>query len=215
MDEYIIYVIDTETTGLSSELHEIIELSALRFCFNDESKLEQKTWLIRALNSDTICTDALAVNGHKREDILWQTQYGKDNYIQPASFVPQFDAWVGSDDMSAQDRVFCGQNPTFDFDHMYATWKRMGSVDTFPFMTDHAALLQDTKQLALFFDICLGRKRDRYNLGALVKDFGIKKEKAHRADADTKMTKDLFATFVLAVKDIVKERFGNDSGTDK
>lgn len=196
MDEYIIYVTDTETTGIDSEQNEIIELSSLRFCLNNSIPLEQKSWLVRATNPDTIQVDALAVNGHKREDILWMTDYGKQNYIQPELFIQQFDAWVASDDMSSYDRVFAGQNPKFDFEFMIKTWKKYNSLDTFQFLTDYTAKLIDTKELVLFFDICKGIKREKYGLGALIKDFGIKKEKAHRADADVRMTKDLLCYII-------------------
>lgn len=205
MDEYIIYVTDTETTGLIEGVHEIIELSSYRFSLNDESKDEQKTWLIKAMNPSTIQEDALAKNGHKKEDILHQTQYGRDNYILPSNFIPDFDAWVGSDDMSAHDRVFCGQNPLFDFKHMIEMWKKYDSLDTFPFLRNHDALIQDTKTLALSMDIALGRKREKYALSALIKSFGIKKEKAHRADADVRMTKDLFVKFIKTLREAAKE----------
>jgi DNA polymerase III alpha subunit (gram-positive type) len=207
MEEYIIYVTDTETTGLIPGVNEIIEVSSFRFCLNDDTKSEQKNWLIRAMNPDTIEESALSTNGHKREDILHQTKYGKENYILPSNFVPEYDAWVSSDDMSAHDRVFCGQNPMFDFNHMMEMWKKYESFDTFPFLIDYDALIQDTKTLALTLDIALGRKRDRYGLSALVKSFGVKKLKAHRADADTQMTKDLYLKIIEAIRQAAKEHF--------
>lgn len=209
MEEYIIYVTDTETTGLVAGLHEIVEVSSFRFCLNDESKDEQKSWLIRAMNPETIQEDALAKNGHKREDILHQTKFGKENYLHPERFIAEYDAWVSTDDMSAHDRVFCGQNPMFDFTHMEAMWRQYNSLDTFAFLRNHDALIQDTKTLALSIDIALGRKRDRYNLGSLVKAFGAKKEKAHRADADVRMTKELFLKFIHALRDSAKEHFAD------
>lgn len=206
MEEYILYVIDTETTGLEVGKNEIIELSALRFYLNNPDTIEQKTWLIRALNASTISDEALAICGHKREDILHQTQFGRDNYIHPKDFVYKFDTWISSDDMSSHDRVFCGQNPLFDFNHMYAIWEANNSRDTFPFLTGGDALIQDTKSIALFIDILLGKKRERYNLGSLIKSFGIKKEKAHRADADVRMTKDLYCKFVELTQETIKAK---------
>lgn len=205
MEEYIIYVTDVETTGKTPGIHEIIELSSLRFCLNSQ-EMEQKSWLIKAMNSDTIEEEALSVNGHKREDILHQTKYGKENYMLPTDFIPEYDAWVSMDDMSTHDRVFCGQNPYFDFDHMKAMWSQYESIDTFPFIIGHNTLIQDTKTLALTIDIAMGIKRERYNLGSLVKDFGVKKEKAHRADADVRMTKDLFVKQIQPLVDYYKKQ---------
>ena len=202
MEEYIIYVTDTETTGLKPGINEIIEVSSLRLCLNEDFKVEQKNWLIRATNPSTVEDEALAVSGHKREDILHLTQYGRDNYINPLDFIPEYEAWVSTDDMSTHDRVFCGQNPTFDFDHMTCLWKKHNALDSFPFLTGHNALIQDTKTLALTFDIAFGRKREKYNLGSLVKAFGAKKEKAHRADADVRMTTDLFLKMISPMRDL-------------
>ena len=71
---YVLYVIDTETTGLDAEKNDVIEASFCRLNFLSENvDREQKTWLFKALNPDTIEAEALAINGHKREDILGLT----------------------------------------------------------------------------------------------------------------------------------------------
>ena len=208
MDNYIIYVQDTETTGLIPGQHEIIELSMLRFCFGENDfEPEQKTWLMRALNPESIRDDALAVNGHKKEDILWQTPYGRENYKKPSDVIIEIEDWILEDKMSSYDRVFAGQNPMFDFEHMVALWKNCNSIDTFPFLTDFNKRIINTIELALFFDICIGRKREKYGLNSLVKDFGIKKEKSHRADSDTRMTKELLFKFFDTCAPIIKEKF--------
>jgi DNA polymerase III alpha subunit (gram-positive type) len=208
MQNYIVYVQDTETTGLEPKIHEIIELSLLRLTLKETGfEPDQKTWLIKALNPATIQDDALAINGHKKEDILWQTPFGRENYIKPSDAIIEIEDWIADDKMSAHDRVFAGQNPMFDFEHMIALWERCQSLDTFPFRTGFNKLIIDTMQLALFFDICIGRKREKYNLGSLIKDFGIKKEKAHRADADTRMTSDLLVKFIETCTPIVRDKF--------
>lgn len=204
---YIIYVSDTETTGLDKDQNEIIELSMLRL-FLDGSRLEeQKTWLMKALKPETIQDEALKINGHKREDILWLTAYGKENYRNPKELLPEIENWIAEDDMTSADRVLGGQNVRFDFDMMESTWKKQGAFDTFPFLAGHKRQVIDTKELALFIDIIAGKRRKFYNLGSLVKAYGIKKEKAHRADADTRMTKDLLLKQIEPFKKIVLEAF--------
>jgi DNA polymerase III alpha subunit (gram-positive type) len=201
MEQYIIYVQDTETTGLIPGQNEIIECSFIRLMADgDDFKEEQKSWLIKALKPSTIQEEALKVNGHKKEDILWQTKYGKENYILPSDAVVEIENWIAEDKMSTHDRVFAGQNPMFDFEHFVELWKQEDAIDTFPFHTGHNKLIIDTKHIALFFDICNNLKRERYNLGSLVSDFGVKKEKAHRADGDTRMTKDLLVTMVQQIR---------------
>lgn len=210
MQQYILYIIDTETTGLDPSLHEIVELSAFRVSLEDESKNEQKTWLIQAKNKDSISDEALKINGHKKEDILHLSQHGKDNYLPPDKAIEQIEQWIAEDDMSALDRVFVGQNPLFDFNMMEALWKRENAKDTFPFKTGHNKLIVDTKQIAMFIDIAIGVKRERYNLESLVKDFGVKKEKAHRADGDVRMTKDLILTQINGLKESALKNFKKD-----
>ena len=208
MDQYVLYVQDTETTGLVPGVNEIIEVSFLRIFLKEDGPVrEQKTWLIKATKPDTIDDEALAINKHKREDILWQTKYGRENYLKPEDAILEIEAWISEDEMSAHDRVFAGQNPMFDFNHMVAFWKGLDAEDTFPFLNGHNKLIVDTKQLALFFDICLGKKREKYNLSSLVKAFGVKKGKAHRADEDTRMTADLLQIFIDGSKTSIKESF--------
>ena len=208
-ESYIIYVGDTETTGLDKDLNEIIELSLLRFSFDGVCKEEQKTWLMKALKPETIQDEALKINGHKREDILWLTAHGKENYKSPKETLPEIENWIAEDDVTSADRVLCGQNVMFDFNIMESTWQRHGAMDTFPFLSGHKRQVLDTKELALFIDIIAGKRRKFYNLGSLVKAYGIKKEKAHRADADTRMTKELVVKQAEPFKKVVLEAFPN------
>jgi len=53
----------------------------------------------------------------------------------------------------------------------------------------------------------LGKKREKYNLGALVKAFGVKKRKAHCAEEDAIMTKDLLVTQLCGIKEAAKMAF--------
>lgn len=208
MEQYVLYVQDTETTGLEVGINEIIELSLIRiFLESDNLEGSQKTWLLRATKPETIQESALQKNGHKREDILHQTKFGRENYKNPADVLPEIEEWISEDNMSAHDRVFAGQNPRFDFDHMLALWEANNAADTFPFLTGHNKLILDTKELSLFFDVCLGRKRERYNLSSLVKAFSVKKRTAHRGDEDALMTRDLLLKQISAASPSIKQFF--------
>ena len=201
------YVCDTETTGLIPDEHEVIELSLFRVFLDDHTKDEQKTWLLRALKPGTIQDEALLMNGHKREDILHLSKYGREAYIHPSQVLPEIENWIAEDDMSVHDRVLAGQNVAFDYNHMSALWKSQQAEDTFPFTVGHNKLLVDTKLIAILIDLCVGKKRDKYNLGALVKAFGVKRGKAHRADEDTRMTKDLLMTQLDGIRKAAEDAF--------
>jgi DNA polymerase III alpha subunit (gram-positive type) len=164
---------------------------------------------MRALKPETISDEALKVNGHKREDILWLTAHGKENYKNPKDVLPEIENWIAEDDVTSADRVLCGHNVMFDFNIMESTWLRHLAIDTFPFLTGSKRQTIDTKELALFIDIIAGKRRKFYNLGNLIKAYGIKKEKAHRADADTRMTKELVVKQAAPFKKVVLEAFSN------
>jgi DNA polymerase III alpha subunit (gram-positive type) len=197
---YVIYVIDCETTGLDYQLNDVIEVSFWRI-----SDGEQKTWCLKPLNISEISDKALKVNGHKKEDLLHATASGKETYREPSDVISEIEAWVISDGVPIEDRVFLGQNSDFDYKFLQNLWKKAGSPDTFPF----GGFVVDTIQLTRLIDMCTGKKRKRYNLGSLVRDFGITKAKAHRAEGDVKMTKDLFLAQFNPIKDFIAENFKN------
>lgn len=208
---YVIYVCDTETTGLSAVDNDVIELSMFRLIPNNDNSYDeqQRTWLVKATNPKTISDEALAKNGHKREDILHISKFGKENYLLPQDVVDQVEAWMMEDNVSAVDRVFVGQNPKFDLDFLRELWKRCGrpTEDDFPFFIGNGNRILDTKEIVVLFDICTGRRRRYYNLSSLVKALGVKKGKAHKADEDTRMTKDLLMKLVTIIKAVVAEQF--------
>jgi DNA polymerase III epsilon subunit-like protein len=208
---YVIYVNDTETTGFDPLTNDIIELSMFRLIPKEDGSYDeqQRTWLVKAMNPSTISDQALAKNGHKKEDILHISKFGKENYLLPADVVDQVEEWMMEDNVSSVDRVFAGQNPKFDLDFLQEFWKRTGRTDPndFPFFVTNGNRIIDTKQIMILFDICTGRRRKYYNLSSIVKALGVKKGKAHKADEDTRMTKDVLMKLVMMIKALVAEQF--------
>lgn len=216
-DGFVIYVADTETTGLDPVKNDIIELSMFRLIPMDDGSYEesQRSWLIKAINPGTISDEALAVNGHKREDILHISKFGKENYLLPEDALDQIEMWMMEDNVSSIDRIFIGQNPRFDILFLQEFWKRCGrtSEEDFPFYLGRGNRFIDIMQVVILFDLCTGKRRKHYNLSSLVKALGIKKGKAHRADEDTRMTKDILIKLMGIIKMVVAEQF-NDSYPD-
>jgi DNA polymerase III alpha subunit (gram-positive type) len=205
MDDYTIYVVDTETTGFDPINNDVIEVSMLRLSRQDDGfKREQKTWFLKPASELHISDEALKVNGHKKEDILWKTQEGKEKYKTVQEVLPEIELWIMEDCSSVMDRIFAGHNPNFDIQFLKSTWAKGGSESTFPFDLTAGNRVLDTKQLVLFIDLCVGKRRTKYSLGEVIKPFGVKKGKAHRADEDTRMTTDLLETILTSVAPHVK-----------
>lgn len=197
---YTIYVCDTETTGLDPVENDVIEVSFYRL--SDDI---QKTWCLKAMNPAAISDKALQINGHKREDILQKTAHGRETYRDPADVLPEIEAWIMQDGATVESRVLLGQNIRFDLDMMRSLWKKAGVEHSFPFSN----FTLDTIDITRLIDVCTGKRRSRYNLGSLVRDFGVTKSKAHRAEGDVKMTRELFLKQFEPIKDFISQAFAS------
>jgi DNA polymerase III epsilon subunit-like protein len=193
--EYVIYVADTETTGLDSRDHDIIELSLYRLTDN-----VQKTWWFHPINYATIDPGALRVNGHKIEDLKLETPQGRKQYSNPTKTIVEIENWIAEDGVPNENRVLCGQNVAFDKSMLEQFWIKCNAKDSFPF----GRRSFDTMQIQFFMDWCRGSMAEGYSLSNLVKRYGIKNEKAHSAAADTKATKEVFEKQIEFFKDILK-----------
>lgn len=207
LEDYVIYVIDTETTGLDPVKHDVIEISACRFRLSNVKEKEQETWFLKALTPSTIQEEALNINKHKLADITHRTKAGREKYKEPPDAVIAIEQWVMEDGASSMDRVFAGQNPNFDIAAMVELWKKVESPETFPFSVEKGDRVLDTKQLALMADLCTGRRRQFYNLMSLVKSFGAKRAKAHTAAGDVLMTTDVLIKILGGIKAAAAEKF--------
>lgn len=192
--DYVIYVVDTETTGLERK-HDVIECSFYRL--SDDT---QKTWFLKPFDVSTADAAALKINGHKLEDISHQTSYGKETYKDPKSTLIEIENWILDDGFKSEKRILCGQNIAFDKEHLLNTWEKAGSRETFPF----GRRLIDTMSIEFVMDLAKGQMAEGYSLKNLTKKYGIKNEKAHTAEADTKATKEVFLKQIEYLKSIIK-----------
>ena len=177
---YILYICDTETTGLDPIKNDVIELSLYRL--SDDM---QKTWCLKPINVDNIETAALRINGHKLEDITHQTKYGKDTYLDPNQIIVDIENWMADDNVPATQRVLVGANTGFDKAMLDQLWIKCNSPDTFPFGRRYL----DIQQIEFFLNMCQDNMLESYSLSNIIKKYGIKNEKSHTAAADTLVAK--------------------------
>lgn len=197
--KFELYFLDTETTTLDPETGDIVEISIHRF--SDDL---QRTWCIKPTKYDTISMDALRVNGHKLEDLKWQSEYGRETYKEASMVLPDIENYFMTDGASSADRILVGQNPEFDRSFMHSLWAEQKCSDTFPF--GNRPFLLDTRQIAVFLDLVHGTRQEYYNLGSLIKKYGIKNSKAHTAAADVAATKELFMAQLTEVQEAFKTK---------
>ncbi len=189
-------VADCECTSLDCNVGHIIELA-----FLDLKSGDSKNWFLKPMDENGIEPKALEVNGAKLEDLLWQTQAGKDKYKDPIETLPEIEDWILDHTCgSIYNRILVGHNIQFDYNYMKALWSRCGADDTFPFSAYGQMI--DTKQMTLLYDyIHPGAVNQKYNLAACVKKFGIsKKFEYHGAHQDVHATKLLFDELVKKFK---------------
>lgn len=193
---YELYVVDTETSGLSCVDHSPIEISIYRL-----STDEQKTWQLKPINLETISDAALRVNGHKLEDLKGKTSYGREIYKDPSKVLVEIEDWVNRDGLPSSDKILVGQNVKFDKDMLLELWKKCGTEGTFPFNDRHT---MDTMILEFAMDYAKENMAVGYSLNNLCKKYGVKNKGAHTAEADTFATMEVFKAQIEFLKKALK-----------
>lgn len=194
--EYSLYIADTETSGLDSHHHDVIELSLYRM-----SDDQQKTWCIKPTNINNIDVGALRINGHKIEDLKHETKFGRDTYLDPKKVIIEIENWIMEDDVPTSNRVLCGHNISFDKAMLEQLWIKCDAKDTMPF----GRRILDTMQIEFMMDWCKGTMAEGYSLSNLNKKYGIVNSKAHTAAADVLATKQVFEKQVELLKKILNK----------
>ena len=158
---YVVY--DIETTGLSSNYNEIIEIAACKVQYGQvieefSEYVKPKEKISEFITSLTSITNDDVLNASPIEVVL-----------------PRFKEFIDG-------CILVAHNATFDNSHIYANLKRLGLYDG-PFPTI------DTLQLAR---VCYSNKLKRFDLGAVTKFFDVELTQHHRAIYDTMATAQVF-----------------------
>lgn len=161
------YVIDTETTGLSSKYHEMTEIGIIRS--KDRVQIHRN---IKCLYPERASFDALEITGKTLDDL----NHGYDK----AQVVAECNKFFAEDETSPAHRVIVAHNAPFDRRFLQALWANVDQE--FP-----AHLWLDTVSLAKSYAKQAGITKRGFGLHAACDLAGIKKfSEAHNAKVDSR-----------------------------
>lgn len=107
------YVVDTETTGLLVNHHEIIELSVVR-CSNKTQLSRQ----IKALNPKNASYDALNITGKTIQDLY--------KGITKQEAMTDLENFLNEDGLTSAHRCIIAHQASFDRRFLHALWQQFG-----------------------------------------------------------------------------------------
>lgn len=163
------YVIDTETTGLKANYHELTEIGIIRYT---DRKLLWRN--IRCRYPERANFDALAITNKTLLDL----QQG----YEAEEVVSQCEKFFNEDGLTPAHRCIICHNVAFDRKFLHAFWQQQGKV--FP-----ANLWLDTLSLMKEYVKKAGLIKPKLNLQASCELLGIKKSAGiHNAKSDSKNT---------------------------
>jgi DNA polymerase-3 subunit alpha (Gram-positive type) len=162
------YIIDTETTGLSADYHEIIEISIIRA----EDK-HQITKFIKPDFPQRASPEALKITNKSFKDLL--------KGEAKEAVVESINKFLAEDSSSPEHRVFVAHNAPFDRRFCHALWSSVNKI--FP-----ANSWLDTKSLAKSVLIKQGNSKPKdLTLKGAMEQIGAKAyEGAHNALIDSR-----------------------------
>lgn len=169
MSGLIYYVLDCETTGLSTVTQEMCEISIIR-C-HDRLQLSE---VIKCERPEAASADALRITNKTFDDLL---KGNAKEYV-----VDRVDRFLSEDGLTPNHRVCIGHNVSFDRRFCYALWDKVGKEFQINLWLDSMALTKIyAKQMGLI--------KPKVNLNASCDMLGIKKLAGqHSAKGDTRNT---------------------------
>jgi DNA polymerase III epsilon subunit-like protein len=165
----LFYVIDTETTGLKANYHEMTEVGIIR-C-TDRVQLWRQ---IKCEWPERANFDALAITKKTLADL--------ERGMQRKEIVDECERFFSEDNATPAHRCIVAHNAPFDRKFLHALWEQVGR--SFP-----AHLWLDTMALTRDYAKKIGLVKPKVNLHAACDIAGIKKlSEAHNAKVDSRNT---------------------------
>lgn len=190
------YICDTETTGLSKDMHEIVEMSVIRVA--DKVQLSRQ---IKAEHPNNASLDALKITNKTISDLL--------EGVSKEQAVKDFNNFFAQDGSSPEHRCIIFHNAPFDIKFIQALWNKCNSIFPCNLSADTMTLMRAWK------------KKNNLDIKVNLKDSldALKIEKRsgfHNAAGDTRNTYRLWMKLKEEVNYIpmIKRAFNINTSTD-
>ena len=175
------YVVDTETTGLRHNYHEVTEVGIIR-C-KDRVQLWRQ---VKCFYPERASFDALNITNKTIEDLY--------NGYNPSQVVAECNKFFSEDGLTPAHRCIVAHNANFDKKFLHSLWQSQNQI--FP-----ANLWLDTMALTREYAKKIGLVKPKINLQSACDIVGIKKlAGAHSAKVDCRNTYLLHKDLVEAKK---------------
>lgn len=177
-DDYV--VIDIETTGLSPELDDIIEIAGIKY--KNGEKIDEFSSLVKPPREDG-------------EEYVWDyitkltgiTNEMLKDAPTTSEVIPMFYSFIG-------DSVLMGHNVNFDINFLYDEFSR---VINKPLTNDFIDTMRMSRRVH--------PEEKHHRLKDLVKRYDITQKRAHRALDDCEVTKEIYDS----IKDDIRNLYGS------
>jgi DNA polymerase III epsilon subunit-like protein len=186
--------VDSETTGLNPDIHEVLELKATALA-RDLQYLGFFYAKIKMKNPEKASTEALKINGYSEE--AWKDAQ------EPEVVYKNFQNWIEKmkknvtylAEYKNHDPIPLGQNPGFDVDMITKNANRYNASIKFSY---HRF---DLVTVSMLMDILKNKDWQKsYSLGNVAKAYGIEVSNAHTATGDEVMQMCLLQLYIQKLR---------------
>ena len=165
MSEIIYYTLDTETTGLSTSMHEVFQISLIR-----NSDRKQLTRRIICDHPENASLDALKITGMTKKDLY--EGYSKQEAIE------HLERFFNEDKSSKNFRCIVAHNANFDKRFCHSLWEKVNKEFPADMWIDTMAMSRDLQK-------GLGIAKPKTSLADSCQKFNIiKRAGQHEAKVD-------------------------------
>jgi DNA polymerase III alpha subunit (gram-positive type) len=182
----IFCILDTETTGLKPDYHEVIQVAAI-VCNEQLQEINKVSFKIKPQHIERANKKALEINGYNPR--TWNPKFY--NHKKAMVYLSKF---IVNNNPEGDSVVMTGQNIKFDYNFLCNEYEQSGVE--FPF----SSVTLDLMDIAKLWSSIKNVKLRRYSLKYLAEFTKQVNTNPHDAEADAEVTLDVLKWFVKDLK---------------